>query len=93
LEAQQHKKYPQTTPLDDGVSSLFFFVFISLLYVLLKKKSQLDFFRRTTLEVRFLQIHLNMEHKVTWMGELRNFSPVLTQNSENPNKTVLTYVN
>jgi hypothetical protein len=23
LEAQQHKKYAQTTPLDDGVSSLF----------------------------------------------------------------------
>jgi hypothetical protein len=23
LEAQQHKKYVQTTPLDDGVSSLF----------------------------------------------------------------------
>jgi hypothetical protein len=25
LEAQQHKKYAQTTPLDDGVSSLFLF--------------------------------------------------------------------
>jgi hypothetical protein len=25
LEAQQHKKYAQTTPLDDGVSSLFKF--------------------------------------------------------------------
>jgi hypothetical protein len=25
LEAQQHKKYAQTTPLDDGVSSLLFF--------------------------------------------------------------------
>jgi hypothetical protein len=25
LEAQQHKKYAQTTPLDDGVSSLFNF--------------------------------------------------------------------
>jgi hypothetical protein len=24
LEAQQHKKYAQTTPLDDGVSSLLF---------------------------------------------------------------------
>jgi hypothetical protein len=24
LEAQQHKKYAQTTPLDDGVSSLFY---------------------------------------------------------------------
>jgi hypothetical protein len=23
LKAQQHKKYAQTTPLDDGVSSLF----------------------------------------------------------------------
>jgi hypothetical protein len=23
MEAQQHKKYAQTTPLDDGVSSLF----------------------------------------------------------------------
>jgi hypothetical protein len=23
LEAQQHKKYAQTTPLEDGVSSLF----------------------------------------------------------------------
>jgi hypothetical protein len=23
LEAQQHKKYAQTTPLDDGISSLF----------------------------------------------------------------------
>jgi hypothetical protein len=28
LEAQQHKKYAQTTPLDDGVSSLFHFVFV-----------------------------------------------------------------
>jgi hypothetical protein len=28
LEAQQHKKYAQTTPLDDGVSSLFKFRFI-----------------------------------------------------------------
>jgi hypothetical protein len=28
LEAQQHKKYAQTTPLDDGVSSLFTFVFV-----------------------------------------------------------------
>jgi hypothetical protein len=27
LEAQQHKKYAQTTPLDDGVSSLFLFLF------------------------------------------------------------------
>jgi hypothetical protein len=27
LEAQQHKKYAQTTPLDDGVSSLFIFEF------------------------------------------------------------------
>jgi hypothetical protein len=25
LEAQQHKKYAQTTPLDDGVSSLFIY--------------------------------------------------------------------
>jgi hypothetical protein len=30
LEAQQHKKYAQTTPLDDGVSSLLFFVFCFL---------------------------------------------------------------
>jgi hypothetical protein len=29
LEAQQHKKYAQTTPLDDGVSSLFHFIFIT----------------------------------------------------------------
>jgi hypothetical protein len=29
LEAQQHKKYAQTTPLDDGVSSLFLFCFHS----------------------------------------------------------------
>jgi hypothetical protein len=28
LEAQQHKKYAQTTPLDDGVSSLLFVNFI-----------------------------------------------------------------
>jgi hypothetical protein len=28
LEPQQHKKYAQTTPLDDGVSSLFLFNFI-----------------------------------------------------------------
>jgi hypothetical protein len=27
LEAQQHKKYAQTTSLDDGVSSLFFLFF------------------------------------------------------------------
>jgi hypothetical protein len=26
LEAQQHKKYAQTTPLDDGVSSLFILI-------------------------------------------------------------------
>jgi hypothetical protein len=26
LEAQQPKKYAQTTPLDDGVSSLLFFI-------------------------------------------------------------------
>jgi hypothetical protein len=25
LEAQQHKKYAQTTPLDDGVSSLLYY--------------------------------------------------------------------
>jgi hypothetical protein len=25
LEAQQHKKYARTTPLDDGVSCLFYF--------------------------------------------------------------------
>jgi hypothetical protein len=33
LEAQQHKKYTQTTPLDDVVSSLFFptlFFFVKL---------------------------------------------------------------
>jgi hypothetical protein len=30
LEAQQHKKYAQTTPLDDGVSSLFNDAFIKL---------------------------------------------------------------
>jgi hypothetical protein len=35
LEAQQHKKYAQTTPLDDGVSSLFNINwFFSLLYLL-----------------------------------------------------------
>jgi hypothetical protein len=28
LEAQQHKKYAQTTPLDDEVSSLLYFFFI-----------------------------------------------------------------
>jgi hypothetical protein len=28
LEAQQHKKYAQTTPLDDEVSFLFYLVFI-----------------------------------------------------------------
>jgi hypothetical protein len=26
LEAQQHKKFSQTTPLDDGVSSLFMYL-------------------------------------------------------------------
>jgi hypothetical protein len=31
LEAQQHKKYAQTTPLDDGVSSLFPFQFINFI--------------------------------------------------------------
>jgi hypothetical protein len=30
LEAHQHKKYAQTTPLDDGVSSLFYFQTIIL---------------------------------------------------------------
>jgi hypothetical protein len=29
LKAQQHNKYAQTTPLDDGVSSLFLFCFHS----------------------------------------------------------------
>jgi hypothetical protein len=29
LEAQQHKKYAQTTPLDDEVSSLFLYFFVS----------------------------------------------------------------
>jgi hypothetical protein len=28
LEAQQHKKYAQTTPLDDGVSSLLKYVLL-----------------------------------------------------------------
>jgi hypothetical protein len=30
LEAQQHKKYAQTTPLDDGVSFLFIIEIIKL---------------------------------------------------------------
>jgi hypothetical protein len=41
LEAQQHKKYAQTTPLDDGVSSLFFMYlyvicFYSFQYITIK---------------------------------------------------------
>jgi hypothetical protein len=36
LEAQQHKKYAQTTPLDDGVSSLlnfsFHYISVSMLF-------------------------------------------------------------
>jgi hypothetical protein len=31
LEAQQHKKYAQTTPLDDGVSSLLIFYLFFLI--------------------------------------------------------------
>jgi hypothetical protein len=32
LEAQQHKKYAQTTPLDDGVSSLFLYTLLLCRY-------------------------------------------------------------
>jgi hypothetical protein len=35
LEAQQHKIYAQTTPLDNAVSSLFFFVSFILQHVVL----------------------------------------------------------
>jgi hypothetical protein len=32
LEAQQHKKYAQTTPLGDGVSSLFLLFLIFVIF-------------------------------------------------------------
>jgi hypothetical protein len=38
LEAQQHKKYAQTTPLDDGVSSLFVIIFQNIQNNKCKKK-------------------------------------------------------
>jgi hypothetical protein len=34
LKAQQHKKYAQTTPLDDGVSSLLFFEFVYMMRII-----------------------------------------------------------
>jgi hypothetical protein len=33
LKTQQHKKYAQTTPLDDGVSSLFIIEFTYIKYL------------------------------------------------------------
>jgi hypothetical protein len=41
LEAQQHKKYAQTTPLDDGVSSLFEYeiIFFEWKFIFLMFKS------------------------------------------------------
>jgi hypothetical protein len=32
LEAQQHKKYAQTTPLNDGVSSFSVFIFTDVIH-------------------------------------------------------------
>jgi hypothetical protein len=35
LEAQQHKKYAQTTPLDDGVSSLLLFESVIRVHIMI----------------------------------------------------------
>jgi hypothetical protein len=68
LEAQQHKKYAQTTPLDDGVSSLYYYLFFYKIlnlfwnFFLVKKSKywKLCLFRYT---IRWIEFFGEVSHK------------------------------